>query len=308
MTERISLRRLDYFVTAAESGTMTAAAGRLHVSQSAVSMGISELERQLGVALVLRRKAKGLTLTEAGRLLLPEARALLACSDELRAGMAAVGRTLAGRLKVGCFTTIAPFLVPRLLEDFRAVHPDVTVDLAEGSLDELQELLLDGRCELAVLYETSIRQDIEYDVLYEASPHVLLPPAHPLARRDTVALADLAGHDMVMLDVPPSMDYFTGLLAGAGVDPAIRHRTASFEMVRSLVARGAGYSLLIQRPRVGVSYEGLPVEVRPIGDPVVPMRVVLARAAGARLTRRAAAFAHFCRTDPPREEANAASE
>ncbi len=64
----MSLRQLDYFVIAAEIGTMTGAAQRLHVSQSAVSLGIAELERQLGVQLLLRCKAKGLTLTEAGRL------------------------------------------------------------------------------------------------------------------------------------------------------------------------------------------------------------------------------------------------
>ncbi len=94
----MSLRQLDYFVIAAEIGTMTGAAQRLHVSQSAVSLGIAELERQLGVQLLLRCKAKGLTLTEAGRLLLPGARALLARAEKLQTGMREIGRTPAGRL------------------------------------------------------------------------------------------------------------------------------------------------------------------------------------------------------------------
>jgi DNA-binding transcriptional LysR family regulator len=294
MTEWISLRQLDYFVTAAEAGTMTAAAARLHVSQSAVSVGIAELERHLKVRLVIRHKAKGLALTEAGRRLLPGARAVLLSSSELQAGVREVGHVLAGRLVVGCFATIAPFLLPGLLEDFQGAHSEVRLDFVEGSLIELQRLLLDGRCELALLYDQDIQPGIEYEVLYEARPHVVLPPAHPLAAQEAVRLADLAGHDMIMLDVPPSLRYFSEVLAGAGVEPVIRHRTVNFEMVRSLVARGVGYSLLIQRPEVDVSYEGCRLVVRPIRDRIPPIPVVLAWPAGMRPTRRAAAFATFC--------------
>ncbi|MET7619227.1 LysR family transcriptional regulator [Streptomyces sp. NPDC005408] len=293
MTDRMSLRQLDYFVVAAEVGTMSGAAKVLYVSQSAVSIGIAELEHQLGVQLLLRSKPKGLTLTEAGRKLLPEARALLARTEELQAGMRDVGQTPAGRLVVGCFMTIAPFLLPRLLEDFQAAYPEVTLDFLEGSLVDLQQLLLEGRCELAVLYGVDIQPGIDFDVLYATQPHVLLSSAHPLAEAEAVRLADLAGHDMIMLDVPPSLRYFTEVLSTAGVTPAIRHRTRSFEMVRSLVARNVGYSLLIQHPALDVSYEGRPLEIRRIHDPVVPLPVVLARPSGAQPTRRAAAFASF---------------
>lgn len=296
MPDRMSLRQLDYFVTAAEAGTMTGAAQLLYVSQSAVSAGIGELEHQLGVQLLIRAKAKGLTLTAAGRLFLPEARALLARSEELRSGMREVGQTAAGRLVVGCFTTLAPFLLPRLLEEFPAACPDVTLDFLEGSLDELQRLLREGRCELALLYGVDTEPGIVFDRLYSTVPHVLLPREHPLAERDGIRLADLADHEMIMLDVPPSRRYFSEVMADAGLRPVVRHRTESFELVRSLVARGAGYSLLIQRPALDISYEGRAVRIRPIADEVAPLPVGLARLSGTLPTRRAAAFASFCRT------------
>jgi DNA-binding transcriptional LysR family regulator len=296
MTERMSLRRLAYFVTAAERGTMTAAAQVLHVSQSAVSLAIADLERQLGVQLLLRHKAKGLTLTEAGRGLLPEAIALLSRTDELQAGMHDLGHSPTGRLVIGCFTTIAPFVLPELLEEFQEAYREVTLDFVEGSQVLLHELLLESRCELAVLYDIDIQPGIDYDVLYATKPHVLLPPRHPLARLDSVRLADLAEHDMIMLDVPPSFNYFSQVLAAAGIKPRIRHRTVSFEMVRSLVARGVGYSLLIQQPTVDLSYEGRDLVIRPVRDRLVPMPVVLARPSGIRLTRRAEVFAEFCHT------------
>ena len=99
---------------------------------------------------------------------------------------------------------------------------------------------------------------------------------------------------MIMLDYPPSRHYFTELLASVGIKPDIRHTTASFETVRSLVARGLGYSLLIQRPTAGISYEGLQIAHCEIAQAVPDMPVLIAWSAGGKLTRRARAFTEFC--------------
>lgn len=295
MTERLNLRHLSYFVAAAEVGTMTGAAESLHVSQSAVSLGVADLERQVGVQLLLRRRAKGLTLTTAGQQFIVDARALLRQAEELQVGAQELGHSLTGRLVVGCFQTIGPIVLPALLDSFAAEYPGVDLDFVEGSLVDLQAMLLDGRCEIALLYDMDIVPGIEREAVYLTWPYVLLSPEHPLADRDAVALGDLADHDMIMLDFPPSWHHFTSLLATAGVVPRIRHSTSSFEMVRSLVARGYGFSMLIQRPAVEVSYEGLPLVTRPVADPIDPTPVVLAWPASAHLTRRARAFAAHCR-------------
>ncbi|HEY1972148.1 MAG TPA: LysR family transcriptional regulator [Pseudonocardia sp.] len=295
MADPLNLRHLEFFVAAAAAGTMTRTANELHVSQSAVSQAIAELERQLGVQLLIRRRAKGLALTAAGRHLLGEARDLLVRAEDLRAGARDLGQSLSGNLVIGCFQTIAPFVVPQLLEGFEARHPGVSVDYVEGSLSELHELLLDGGCEVAVLYDMDLPPGIDRTVLYGTRPYVLLAPGHPLAGQRDVALAELADHDMVMLDFPPSEHQFSTLLAGAGVVPRVRHRTSSFEMVRSLVARGRGYGLLIQRPVSDTSYEGLPIECRPIRDRLPDTDVVLATPGAAQLSRRAQAFVGYCR-------------
>jgi DNA-binding transcriptional LysR family regulator len=78
------------------------------------------------------------------------------------------------------------------------------------------------------------------------------------------------------------------------VVPRVRHRSVNFEMVRSLVARGQGFSLLIQQPVVDVSYEGRPLVTRPVADHVTPTAVVLAWPSTAPPTRRARAFADHC--------------
>ena len=294
MIEELSLRQLSYFVAAAENGTMTGAAASLHVSQSAVSLGLADLERQLGVQLMLRRRARGLTLTAAGRELIGPARGLLRLAEELRAGAGELGNALTGRLVVGCFQTIGPFVMPALLDSFRAAQPGVQLDFVEGSLVELQAMLLDGECEVALLYDMDLSPSVHRETVYLTTPHVLLAPTHPLAARDKIELAELAEHDMIMLDFPPSVHHFSVMLAAAGVVPRIRHRTVNFEMVRSLVARGHGFSLLIQQPTVEVSYEGRPLVTRPVADDVPPTAVVLAWPSAAPPTRRARAFADHC--------------
>lgn len=290
----LSLRQLRFFVAAAEAGTIAGAAAREHISQSTIALAVSELERTLGVQLFLRRQAKGLTITQAGLAVLADARPLLAHADELVSSARNLGGELSGNLTVGCYTTLAPFLMPGVLEGFAAEHPTVRLSFVEGTQVELQEKLLDGSCEIALLYDLDLQQGIQQETLYITRPHVLLPRTHPLAGQATVSLHDLTDEPMIMLDNPPSRRYFTELLASLGISPAIRHTTSSFETVRSLVARGLGYSLLIQRPASGVSHEGVPLAECEIREEVADMPVLLAWPARAKLTRRAKAFADFC--------------
>ncbi|MCX5435603.1 MULTISPECIES: LysR family transcriptional regulator [unclassified Streptomyces] len=291
----LSLRQLRYFVAAAEMRTISGAAAREHISQSTVALAISELERTLGVQLFLRQQAKGLTITQAGLAVLADARPLLAHADELVSSARHLGGQLSGDLTVGCYTTLAPFLMPGLLQGFAAEHPTVELNFVEGSQVELQERLLDGTCEMALLYELDLQPGVHHETLYRTRPHVLLPHTHPLAGQGAVSLHDLADEPMVLLDYPPSRHYFTQLLASLGVRPTVRHTTSSFETVRSLVARGLGYSLLIQRPPSGISYEGIPLAECAIQEEVPEMPVLLARPTRAKLTRRAQAFADYCR-------------
>jgi len=291
----LSLRQLQFFVAAAEAGSMAGAAASEHVSQSTVALAIGELERTLGVQLFIRRQAKGLTITKAGAAVLADARPLLGHAEELQASARALGGQLSGDLAVGCYTTLAPILMPGVLEGFAEQNPAVRLGFTEGSQVDLQAKLLDGTCEVALLYDLDLQLGVQHEVLYRTRPHVLLPAAHPLAGQAPVSLHDLADEPMIMLDYPPSLHYFTQLLESVGVRPAIRHTTSSFETVRSLVARGLGYSLLIQRPTSHVSYEGLPLAECEVEECVPDMPVLVAWPARAKLTRRARAFTDYCR-------------
>lgn len=293
----INLRRLECFIAAAEQGSMTRAAERLGVTQSAISLAVAALEDEFGAQLLIRRRSRPLALTHAGKQLLPAARELLAHAEEVHDSVRAHGGALRGPLTVGCFRTTAPFLLPGLLESFQARHPSVALSFIEGPLPELVAALREGRCELALAYDVELVPGIEYESLYARRPYVLLSPAHPLAAEwpEEIPLAALGAHELVLLDVPPSSTYLLGVLAQGDVTPTIRYRVSSLELLRSLVARNLGYGLLISRPPHDDSYERRPLTTRRLAESVTPTHFSIAWVAGVRRTRRARAFAAHCR-------------
>lgn len=296
MADPVNLRQLLYFLTAVERGSMTAAATQLHVSQSAISLAIAELERRLGVSLLVRHPTKGLALTSAGTAIVPSARALLGHASELQATARSISQGLEGDLVVGCASTMAPFVMPGLLDGFRKLHSGVRVDFIEGSTPELAEQVRSGVCELALLYQLQPLRGTDTEVLRTIRPSLLTYPGNPLAEADSVGLADLVAQPLILLDHPPSLEYYTTVLSQAGVTPEVRFRTTSFEMARSLVARGFGSSLLLQRPAITTSYEGLPLVTRPLRDRLAGVPVAVVTPHGVRPSRRASEFIRFCRT------------
>lgn len=290
-----TLVQLRYFVAAADAGSMTAASRELMVSQSAISTAIAQLERELGVQLLIRHHARGLTLTRAGGSFLAELRSFLTHAQDLAEAARNLGSALVGDLTVGCFSTLSPFHLPRLLAAFETDHPHVHVDVLEGEHSWLQAALHDGRCELALLYGYDIEDDVEYDVLDRVPPYALVGHEHRLAGRHSVFLRELVDEPMVLLDLPHSRDYFRRVLASLGLEPNVRHASAGYETVRALVAHGQGWSLLNQRPRSDRTYDGARVAPLELADDVAPLDIVLARLRGVQLTSRAAAFSRLAR-------------
>jgi DNA-binding transcriptional LysR family regulator len=291
----LNLRQVECFVSAADAGSMTGAAEQLQVSQSAVSLAVAGLERVLGTELFVRHRGRGLTLTAAGRELLVPARNLLADSEAVRSRADVIGHGLAGRLTVGCFGTAAPLVLPALMETFEERYPGMTLDFVEGSTDVLEEALLGGACEIALMYDVGLHVALQKEPLYSAVPYALVAPEHPLAEQQSVTLVELSEFDFVALDVQPVHEHQTGLFAYAGVSPRVRYRTSSYELARSLVARNLGFTLLISRPYGDVSYEGRPLRALPLYGDVKTVDVMLATPPGVRPTLRAQAFAAHCR-------------
>jgi DNA-binding transcriptional LysR family regulator len=224
-TPRLSLRQLSYFVTAAESGSLGAAAEFLGVSPSTLSEAISELEGHLGSQLMLRRKGLGAVLTPFGSEILPQARALLRAAAEIQTSGGGVGRPLTGRLVIGCMSSIAPTVLPPLIVEFGNLHPGVNIEFVEGSQIEIQLALDQGRCEAAILYDDGdLSPMFRREVLYTVEPKIFLSPQHRLSGAEAIGLRDLAGEPFIMVDIPPSRENIKALFRSARVTPNIPPR------------------------------------------------------------------------------------
>lgn len=198
------------------------------------------------------------------------------------------------KLAIGCFHTFGPHVLPELIERFAAGRGAVDLHLVEGDHRRVQESLLAGETDVALLYDIGLSSELETTLLDEVTPYVLLAENHPLAARDAVAPADLAGHDMVLLDAPPSRDYFLGVMQRAGIEPNIAYRSTSIEMVRGFVGRGLGYSMLATRPASSTTYDGRALVTRPFAADAEPSRMVLAVRRGADLPPPAHDFRAVC--------------
>lgn len=199
------------------------------------------------------------------------------------------------RLKVGCFHSFAPYVLPRLIRRLTDEVEATAVHLVEGDQRRLQESLFAGETEIALLYDLDLAEGLDTIPLAETSPYVLLPEGHPLARRESIGPADLAAEPMILLSTPPSGEFFLSLMRDAGVEPRVAYRTGSFEVVRGMVGHGLGYSLLVTKPAANMTYDGMALVTRPLDHVSRDGPIVLAHVAGSSLSPAAERFARLCK-------------
>ncbi len=198
-------------------------------------------------------------------------------------------------LRLGVFHSFGPYVVPKVLEKLATEGAAIDLKLLEGDQRKILEGLKTGEIDLALAYDFDLGADIGIERLTALEPYVLLPEHHPLAARAALKLAELVDEPMILLDSPPSSNYFLSLFSEKQLTPKVRLRTASFEMVRGLVGAGFGYSLLATKPASPVSYDGRALTTRPIRDKSTPAYLALITRKGEKLTGAAAAFAIACR-------------
>jgi DNA-binding transcriptional LysR family regulator len=201
----MELRHLKYFVAVAEEQNITRAAARLHVSQPPLSRQIHDLEHELGVTL-FERGPKAVRLTKAGKLFLPEARAVLQRAEEALRSVKAV-RVL--ELNVGYAPSPTLEVLPAALRLYRKVEPEVQVLLHDLSSGEMLAGLRDESLDVAlvVIGHTRTTPDIRVEKLTEFPMGVLLPLDHPLSQAKAIKVGDLAKEDFVAYSEREYPDY-----------------------------------------------------------------------------------------------------
>lgn len=296
MSKSFTLVQLRYFAVVAKLENMTAASVELNVTQSTLSSSLAQLERELGAALFTRMASRGLRLTPAGRRLLIGSQAFLEEADLLYQSVRDEGEALAGELVVGIYSPLAPAKAPVILQAFEAAHPNVKVSFLEGDQESLRQALLDGACELALMYDLGVGTEFTRRVLEVIPPHVLVAADHPRAvhRNQPVSLRDFVNEPYILLDLKHTREYYLDMFKHLGIQASIRHVVSGYETVRSYVARGHGYALLNQRIQLETTYAGGEVVPLAIAEELPPIEVSLVRPVGSKPTRKSLAFELIC--------------
>lgn len=286
-----TLRQLQFFVAAAEQGSVSGAARALSISQSSVTEAIRALEDDLGVAL-FDRQARGIDITHKGSAFLRHARQILADVATARTTFKDEAETATGRLSLGVTSLVAGYVLSDILSRFRRAFPQVELNVIEDNGDYLQHLLIGGELDVAVLLTSSVkdRMALHVETLLVSPYRLWLPLAHPLAQQEAIALDELAGQPLIQLMVDEIEESTRRLMAALAVKPKIAFRTRSVEAVRSLVATGAGLAILpslVYRPW---SLEGDRIEIRDVSGDLPSVQVGLAWRRGAPLAPPALNF------------------
>ncbi len=259
----MELRQLRYFVAVAEEGHFGRAAERLHRSQPPVSLQIAQLERDLGVKL-FERSTRQVALTEAGRVFLPKARAILQGLEEAKAavGEAALGRR--GRLAVGFVSSATLSLLPPALTRFRAQYPDVELELRELTSAEQVGALVHQTVRIGLVRLPLLAPELELGPVLAEALLVALPERHSLAAEASISPKMLAPFPLISFPphlVPGAYAHLMALFERAGVTPQVAQEAVHLQTIVSLVASGLGVAVLPSSARAsqhrGVVYRPL---------------------------------------------------
>ena len=242
----MNLRDLQYLVSLAEHRHFSRAAAASFVSQPTLSTQIRKLEEELGVALVERMPRKVL-LTETGREIARRARGVLAEVDEIRAIAQRTRDPEAGRLRLGIFPTLGPYLLPHLVPLVRTRFPRLELLLIEEKTEQVLKLLREGTLDAGVVALPLHEDSLHAEFLFEEPFVLAVPEAHPLAhrRRGRLKLADLENESLLLLEDGHCLrDQALEVCHLAGAVEKVGFRATSLETLRQMVAANVGITLL----------------------------------------------------------------
>jgi DNA-binding transcriptional LysR family regulator len=312
--DMLEVRRMRILREVAARGGISAAAEAMGYTHSAVSQQLQALERECGTPL-LRRRGRGVALTDAARVLVDHTEPVLAALERAEAALAASTHGVAGRLRVGSFPTANRSILPGALAALRAGHPDLELILEEVEPDDSLPALKIGDLDVALAHEYDLlaprrdpslhREELASEPMFAVGGPQGVTGGRPeparaadgpaatargrpaqdpgadraLGARDGVRLRDLAGADWI-LPAPDSAcaEQVQRACHAAGFQPRAVARTGDFAVAAALAEAGAGVTLI---PRLGLPERRLAVPVRPVADPPLRRRIFAAVRAGA---------------------------
>ena len=238
----MEVHQLRYFCAVARHGTFTRASEVEHVAQPSLSQQILKLEAELGARL-FDRLPRSARLTVFGKAFLPKAERILREMDEAKTEVRDMSRNEKGEVVVGIIPTIAAYLLPRLLNNFTARHPQVTIKIMEDITPALLQRLHDGAIDLAIVALPIAGSELASIELFEEKFYAVLPEKHRLASRTSISLAALNREPFLLLK--EGHCFRDSVIAGCQklkMSPSIAFESGQFATILAMVSAGMGVS------------------------------------------------------------------
>ncbi|GHA05709.1 DNA-binding transcriptional regulator OxyR [Oceanisphaera arctica] len=262
----MNLRDLEYLVALAEERHFRKAAEKCFVSQPTLSGQLRKLEDELGVVLMERTSRKVL-FTPAGDAITAQARRVLAETKELRDIARTFTEPMSGELHIGLIPTVGPYLLPHIIPVLKQHFPELHIYLYEAQTHSLLKQLADGDLDCLILAQLEHMDNFGSLPLYDEPMMLALPTEHAWAGREQIALSELQGEKLLMLEDGHCLrDQAMGFCFAAGIGEDNHFQATSLETLRNMVAAGSGLTLIPQLA-IGQHNGNLGVSYLPVTDP-----------------------------------------
>lgn len=253
----MEIRQLRAFTAIAETGTFTAGAQRVHVTQAAVSMQIRQLETELGASLFIRAPRR-VILTEAGESLLERARRILREHDVAVAEIAELAGAERGRLRVGSASAmVSADPLPQILKELRERHPRAEVTIVSGTSEALVRQILAGELDVAFVSLPVEARGIQTEGLSRDELVAIASPRHRLAKQKVLSVFALAGEKLILGERGGNTRRLIDeLFAEAGVQPVVAMELSRLSAIKRMVEEDMGVGIIPMRSATEEVSEG----------------------------------------------------
>ncbi|HVW78687.1 MAG TPA: LysR family transcriptional regulator [Alloacidobacterium sp.] len=240
----MEFHQLRYICAIAESGSFSRAAEHCHVAQPSLSQQVSKLEDELGTRL-FDRLGRRVRLTDAGKVFLVRARAILQEVEAARSEVDCERKDTKGSIAVGVIPTIAPYFMPSRVAGFMQKFSDASLRIVEETTPILVEGLRNLSLDLAVMSLPLKHREFEMIPLHKERLYAVLPRDHSLAKRKEISLGDLRTEPFVLLrDSHCFHDIAVSACQRARVNPRVAFESGQFSSLLGMVSAGVGVSIV----------------------------------------------------------------
>ena len=283
-----SIKRLRYFKDLAETGNFSASARRLGIAQPALSIAIRKLEEETGLKLI-NRADRQTALTADGRVVLEHANRILTDINNASRQITDLQDLDQGEIHIGASAMLASYYLPEFLLQFHQKFPGIRVQLVEAGTETLEQQVIDGELDLALLRAEPRHEQIRYAARLDEQVVVCLPKDHALAAQHSIRLEQFCAEPLVMFRKGYFLrDSVAGLAAISGLKLDVRMETNLIELLKRLVSNRVGIATSLSM----ILSDDSDLCTRPF-DPVIPLELAWGWKKNHYLSRAAQAFLSY---------------